>query len=188
MDEPRDANRTQRQAKWFATVQANFEAATGKSLEAWAEIVRRDGPETGRRAREKWLKDTYGLSMVRAGQVLMSMEPSATPTEQRDALWHDADARAFLTAFEALIAPLPEVTPTQRKGYSAWSRTFQFAAMKPVKGGAAIGLAVSPDLDQRLSPARNEGWSERLKSTLRVTSAQEIGGLAELVRAAADNG
>ena len=30
---------TERQKKWFATVQANFEQATGKPLAAWVDIM-----------------------------------------------------------------------------------------------------------------------------------------------------
>lgn len=31
---------TERQAKWFATVKANFEIRSGRTLEAWGEIAR----------------------------------------------------------------------------------------------------------------------------------------------------
>lgn len=188
MPAPSASNRTDRQTKWFATLQSTFEQATGKPIEAWIDIVRKDAPEGGRRSREKWLKDTYGLSMVRAGQIMMAMEPAAEPQDMRASLWKDAEGQALLAAFEALIVPLDGVISTQRKGYSAWSRTFQFAAMKPVRGGAVVGLALPPEADPRLSPAKNTGWSERLKAIAHVATPDEVGALAHLVEAAARNG
>lgn len=63
----------------------------------------------------------------------------------------------------------------QRKGFSAWSRNFQFAAMRPVKGGKAqLGLCVTPDADPRLEAPRNEGWSERLKAAVTLDSPDQM--------------
>ncbi len=55
----------------------------------------------------------------------------------------------------------------QRKGFSAWSRKYQFAALRPVRGGGArLGLALPIGADPRLQAAKNEAWSERLKAAL----------------------
>ena len=66
MPEP---NLTERQQKWFAAVRAGLERDTGKSMDEWVAIAR-TCPETGHRARLKWLKDHHGLLQNRASQVL----------------------------------------------------------------------------------------------------------------------
>lgn len=73
-----------------------------------------------------------------------------------------------------------------RKGFTAFSRNFQFAAVRPVKGGAArLGLAVEPGADPQLVPARNEGWSERLHAALPLTSPTDVDGAVETLLQAA---
>ncbi|MFV4649384.1 DUF5655 domain-containing protein, partial [Mycobacterium tuberculosis] len=93
----------------------------------------------------------------------------------RDALWSNPDQRAIYEAVAAALADLPDLVTGQRKGYSAWSRAYQFAAVRPVKGGARLGLAVAPDEDPRLTPAKaSEGWSERLKAVLLLESPEDL--------------
>ncbi len=74
----------------------------------------------------------------------------------------------------------------QRKAFTAFSREFQFASVKPMKGGKVLlGLAVAPDADPRLEAPKNEGWSERLKSKLLLDSpAQVDASVAALLRQA----
>ncbi len=183
------ANLTERQQKWFASVKASLERDTGRPLDAWVEIVRRDCPETERRKQEAWLKATYGMSIIRAGQIIHAVNPEPDmwddPEVLRAALWKDPAARDILIAFEALIIDIADVIPTQRKGYSAWSRTVQFAALKPLRGGKAmLGLAIAPESDARLAPARKDSWSERLKSTVTLARPADLEGLLPLVEAA----
>jgi hypothetical protein len=62
-----------------------------------------------------------------------------------------------------------------RKAYSAWSRNFQFAAAKPIKGGKLmLGLALAPDASSRLETPKNEGWSERPRSRTLLSSPPEV--------------
>jgi len=186
------ANLTPRQEKWFASVKASLERDTGKPLEEWVQIVTRDCPETGRRKREAWVKDTYGVSGIRAGQIVNAAWPEEDPWDDpekaRALLWADPASTAILTAFEAAIAGIPDVIMTQRKGYTAWSRNVQFAALKPIKGGTArLGIAVPPVSDSRLSAPKNESWSERLKSVMPLGTPAEIDdSLVALVRLAWD--
>jgi hypothetical protein len=158
-------------------VRDGLQRETGKSLAEWVAIAR-TCPETAHRARLKWFKDTHGLLQNRASYVLGEAYPSAAswsePDTLRDALWTDAASRAILDAVEALVLKLPDVVIGQRKGFSAWSRTYQFAAMRPLKGGhARLGLAVEPGADPRLEPARKEGWSERLKGAMVLSAPGE---------------
>lgn len=170
---------TERQKKWFASVREGLERDTGKNLDAWVAIAR-TCPETKPRARLTWLKDQHGLGQNRASYVLSVAFPSERPTwdnpdEARTALWTDPASRAILEALESAVAEFDGLVIGQRKTYSAWSREFQFAAAKPVKGGAALlGLAVTPDASPRLLEPKKESWSERLKAKLTLTSPAEV--------------
>lgn len=169
---------TERQKKWFASVQASLEAETGKSLAAWVEIARAC-PETAHRARTRWLKAHHGLGINRASYVLSVAFPDALGWDQpdalREALWSDPSSRAILEAVEARLRGFDGLVIGQRKGYSAWSRKFQFAAMRPLKGGKArLGLCVPAEADARFEPPRNEGWSERLKAALTLSSPADV--------------
>jgi hypothetical protein len=173
---------TERQAKWFATVKANFEAKTGKTMQEWVAIAR-TCPHGKPRARTQWLKENYGLGVNHASYVLSEAFPSTEPggwddpEPLRKALWSDAASRAIFEAVEKAAAELPDIVTGQRKAFTAFSRKFQFASVKPLKGGAAaLGLAVAPEASPRLSAPKNEGWSERLKSVTRLSSPAEVDG------------
>src|SRR5665213_2481104 len=173
-----EPNLTERQQKWFASVRASLERDTGKSLAEWVAITR-TCPETGHRARLKWLKDNHGLMQNRASLVLSEAFESGSgwsePEALIDALWTDPASRAIFETIDARAGALPEVTRTARKGYTAWSRQVQFAAARPVKGGGAmLGLAVGPDAAARLEAPRNESWSERLKARIALSSPTEV--------------
>jgi len=177
------------QRKWFAAVRDGLQRETGKSLAEWVAIAR-TCPETAHRARLKWFKEKHGLLQNRASYVLSEAFPSATswsePDTLRAALWTDPASRAIFEAIEALALALPDVVVGQRKGYSAWSRTYQFAAVRPIKGGMArLGLAVAPDAGAGLEQPRNEGWSERLKGTIVLHAPSDAGApIAALLKAA----
>ena len=105
MPEP---NLTDRQQKWFATIRAGLERDTGRSLEAWVAVAR-TCPETGHRARLKWLKDHHGLLQNRASHVLSEAFGSSTawsePDKLIEALWADPASRAVFQANR--FPPLP---------------------------------------------------------------------------------
>ena len=184
-----DPNMSEWQRKWFATGLANFEKTSGRTMDEWVAIAR-TCPETGHRARLKWFKDNHGLLQNRASWVLSAAFPSPMgwdePGQLRAALWTDPASTAVLEAVERIVTALPDVSAGQRKGYSAWSHKVQFVAVRPIKGGKArLGLAVEPEANARLLPAKNEGWSERLKGALPLASVAEVDGEVEaLIRAA----
>lgn len=170
---------TEQQQKWFASVQANLARETGKTLDEWAQIVRRDCPETKPRARTDWLKATHGIGQNRAAAIFSVAFPSEMGWNDaeglRAALWTDPAQAAILKAAEAVVADFPGLVTGQRKTFTAWSNKAQFAALKPIKGGQAmLGLAVTPDLSARLAEPKNEGWSDRLKAKLPLTSPAEV--------------
>jgi hypothetical protein len=177
-----------RQEKWFASVRASLERDTGKSLDEWVAVAR-TCPEARPRARAQWLKDNHGLGANRAAQVLAAAFPAASgwdePEALRATLWADPASAAILAAVERLATALPDVVTGQRKGFTGFSRGFQFAAIRPLKGGKAVlGLALAPDADPRLEPPKNEAWSERLKSKLILERPDQAdAGVAALLRA-----
>jgi hypothetical protein len=187
-----EANLTERQQKWFATVRAGLERDTGKSLDEWVAIAR-TCPEEGHRARLKWLKDNHGLLQNRASQVLSEAFGArmawSEPEKLIDALWTDPASRAIFSAIDAAARQPNEVIQTARKGYTAWSRKVQFAAARPVKGGKAmLGLAVAPDAGAHLEAPKNESWSERLKARVLIASPDEVDAEVEaLLRTAWEN-
>jgi len=178
MDANRPSSMTARQEKWFATILESMERETGKTLDEWVAIAR-TCPETRPGARKAWFKTQHGIGTNRASIILGKAFPDtavwAEPDNLRETLWADPASRAILESVEAAIADLPRLVCAQRKGFTAFSREFQFASVRPVKGGGArLGLAVDPTADSRLEPPKNEGWSERLKAVLPLTSPADV--------------
>ena len=122
---------TERQQKWFASVQASLERDTGKTIDEWVKIAR-TCPHDKPRARRDWLREQHGLGVNRAAHVLSVAFPSEMRWDDagplRVALWTDPASEAILQALEAAAAKLPDVVMGQRKAFTAWSREFQFAA------------------------------------------------------------
>ena len=175
----RESHLTERQQKWMASVRESLQSETGKSLDEWVAVAR-TCPETRPRARQQWLKEHHGLGQNRAMLVLGEAFPAEArgyddPEALKAALWTDPASRAVFDAVAAGAYDLGEVTEGARKGFTAWSRTVQFAAAKPLKGGGALlGLAVAPEASPRLEPAARESWSERLKSRVRLESPADV--------------
>jgi hypothetical protein len=167
------------QEKWFASVRAGIERDTGRPIEDWVKIAK-TCPETKHRARLAWFKAEHGLGINRASTIIELAFPTEgtrwdQPDALVDALWRDEAQRAIHDALVAHVGALPEVTVGERKTYTAFSRKHQFVSARPVKGGVRIGLAVAPEADAMLEPAKkNEGWSERLKSSCMVAFAKDI--------------
>ena len=178
-----DPNMSEWQRKYFATGRADFEKRTGRSMDEWVAIAR-TCPEAAHRARLQWFKDNHGLLQNSASWVLSTAFPSeagwAEPEKLRAALWTDPASTAIFEAVERLVKALPDISSGQRKGYSAWSRKLQFVAVRPIRGAAArLGLAVDPSTSPRLVPAKNEGWSERLKAAMSLATLGDIDGDVE---------
>ena len=179
---------TQAQRKWFASIRENLERETGRSLEDWATLARAC-PQTRHRARLAWMKATYGLGQNRASTILAAAFPTveAAP-DGEDALWREPAARATRDAVQAIASGLEGVVVGPRKSFTAFSPRRQFAALRPIKAGVRLGLAVPADADPRLTPrAASESWSERLTSSLDLAEAVQVDeGVASLLRRAAE--
>jgi hypothetical protein len=180
---------TDRQKKWFASVQESLERDTGKTLDAWVAIAR-TCPHTAPKARTDWLRERHGLGVNRAAHVLGVAFPSALSWDDaaglRAALWKDPASEAILSALEAAVEALPDTVIGQRKSFTAFSRKVQMAAARPVRGGhAMLGLAVTPDADPRLEPrGKSESWGDRLRAQLLLTAPADVALVAPLLQLA----
>ena len=186
---------TERQQKWFATVEANFEKATGRPVAVWVDILK-GCPETRPRAQAAWLKATHGIGANHAAHILNAARPDEAmgwddAEALRAALWADPRSLAILEAIERAAANVDGVISGQRKGYTAFSRAVQFAATRPLKGGKALlGLKLDPSVSPLLSEAmRRESWSERLTAVVELDGPGAVNDeIARLFAAAAENG
>lgn len=178
-----------RQQKWFATARASLEKDTGKTMDAWVAIAK-TCPETKTMTRIAWMKEHHGLGMNRANIVMSAAFPTGSawdePAKLRQTLWKDPAATAIFEAVERAATVLPDVVTGQRKAFTGFSRNFQFASAKPLKGGQVVlGLAVPTSADPRLSEPKAEGWSERLKSKVILGSPADLDArLVDLIRQA----
>ena len=168
---------TERQQKWFASVHEGLERDTGRTLAEWAELARAC-PETAHRKRLAWMKAQFGLGQNRASMVLNAAFPPeagwSAPDALEDALWKDAGAAPIFHAVRQAALALPDVVMGQRKGFTAFSRTLQFAAVKPVRQSVLLGLAIAPGEHLDLQPAARESWSERLLSRMALPTVQAV--------------
>jgi hypothetical protein len=177
--EERPSGLTERQQKWFTSVQASLERDTGKTLDEWVKIAK-TCPHEKPKARADWLREHHGLGVNRAAHVLSVAFPSEMRWDDagplRAALWTDPASEAILQALETAVAKLPDITTGQRKSFTAWSRKVQMAAARPVKGGhAMVGFAVEPGPDPRLAPrGKSESWGDRLKGQMLLTSPDQV--------------
>lgn len=170
---PQGATLTDRQQKWFASVREGLERCTGKTVEQWAEIAQ-GCPETAHRRRLAWMKATHGLGQNHASMILdKAFPPETSWSEHEDLekqLWIDPAAYTIFAAIREAALALPDVIVGQRRGFTAFSRNFQFAAARPAKGGVLLGLAL--DADGSFFP-RNT-WSERLKVTRHLSCVSDV--------------
>jgi hypothetical protein len=70
-----EAGLTERQKKWFATVEANFEKQTGRPVAVWVDILK-GCPETRPKAQAAWLKATHGIGANHAAHILSAARPA----------------------------------------------------------------------------------------------------------------
>lgn len=169
---------TERQQKWFRSVEEGLVRDTGRTLEAWVEIAR-GAPAGGRRAQEKWLKETHGLGVNRAATILSRAFPDGPdwddPEALLDLLWKDAGGRAIYDKVAAIVTTFDGAIVGPRKTFVGFSRTVQFAAIQPAKGGARLGLALDPSASARLEPRKkSESWADRLKAVVVLADARDV--------------
>ena len=175
---------TPQQEKWFASVRDGLERDTGKSLDQWVAIAK-TCPETKHRARLAWFKQIHGLLQNRASYVLGEAFGSDMgwddPDRLIDALWTDPAQRGIFEALRAKALLLADTVVGPRKGFTAFSRKYQYAAAKPLKGGGMLlGLAVTPDCDPGLAARKkSEPLNERLLGFVTLDTVEAVDGRIE---------
>lgn len=191
-----DIGMTERQKKWFATVQANFETQTGRPVAVWVDILKHGCPDMRPRAQAAWLKATHGIGANHAAFIISSARPEGEKMWDdaeglRATLWKEPQGLKILESLERVANGVDGVVVGQRKGYTSFSRSVQFAATRPLKGGKALlGLKLDPAASDRLSaPMRTESWSERLTAVVELDGPGAVNaGIAKLFAMAAENG
>lgn len=170
---------TERQQKWFASVEASLARDTGKTLEQWVKIARKC-PESTTRKRVAWLREKYGLGVNRAAQVLSAAFAEGPSWDEPDALlaqlWKDKAGRAIYEAVAKLVRKnFPEAVIGPRKTFVSFSRKIQFAGIIPARGGKAeIGLPLPITASKRLGPMKSRPWAEKHTAMLTLSSPKEV--------------
>ena len=178
--------------QYFASLEANLREATGKTLAQWVKIAKAC-PHEKPRARLKWFKDEHGLGQSRAALVLWrAFGQGSMGEEDPDKLVDNlfsksfAGQRSLYAKVAAFIEKLGEGTISPRKGYVALYRLKQYGAIKPIKQGLLIGLAMQKyPKSARLIEVKNLGGGERNKKALVLAALKDFDGEAkDLVKAA----
>jgi len=147
---------TDRQKKWFASVEASLERDTGKTLTQWVKIAEAC-PETTPGKRSKWLREKYGLGVNRAAHIVYAAFPPEAgwddPEALLDALWKEREGRAIYDAVAATVRKeFPDAIIGPRKTFVSFSRKIQFAGIVPLRGGKAeLGLPLLLTESKRLT-------------------------------------
>lgn len=134
--------------QYMASLEANLEKATGKTMARWVKIAR-TCPHSKPRERLAWFKKEHGLGASRATLVLwktfgVGSFGSADPSAMVDNLFSGTFAvqRPVYEQVIAHAARLGAGTVSPRKSYVALYRLKQYATLKPRKKGLLLGLAL----------------------------------------------
>lgn len=170
---------TERQQKWFASVEASLERDTGKTIAEWVKIARAC-PETAPRKRTQWFREKYGLGVNRIAHIVSVAFPSGPGWDEPDALldqlWKEKEGRAIYEAVVKLVRKeFPDAVIGPRKTFVSFSKKIQFAGIVPLRGGKAeLGLPLPLSASKRLSPMKSRPWAEKHTAILVLTSPKDI--------------
>jgi hypothetical protein len=131
---------TERSAKWMASVKANFAKATGKPVEAWADLARSQGYDRDVAGARRWLRDGKGLTMVQANYVLMTLFPDEEGSDEKllDAQYSGAKA-GLRPVYDKLAKAArglgKDVMIAPRKSQVTFARKVSFAVVRAAARG-----------------------------------------------------
>lgn len=185
---------TERQQKWFASVEASLERDTGKSIDEWVRIAKKCR-ETTPKKRSEWLRAKYGLGANRIAHILSVAFPDGPTWDDPDALldqlWKENEGRAIYETVAKLVRKeFPGVVIGPRKTFVSFSRKIQFAAIIPARGGKAeMGFPLPLSASRRLTPMKRRPWAEKHTGLLVLSSPKDVDAEVErLLKLAWENG
>ena len=172
---------TERQQKWFASVEASLERDTGKKLAEWVKIAKKC-PETTPGKRTQWFREKYGLGVNRIAHIISVAFPDGPSWDDPDALldqlWKEKEGRAVYEAVAKLVRKeFPEAVIGPRKTFVSFSRKVQFAGILPGakgSGSAELGLPLPVSASKRLTPMKNRPWAEKHTAILVLKSPKDV--------------
>lgn len=115
---------------------ANLPEKTGKSLQQWLALLKKDGPAESRE-QVKWLKTVHDVGHVTAQIIVASAQGKSEEYAATDKLVENLFGKgdpAFKTIYEKVLAEIKTLPDTQVqpcKTYVPFSRRVQFARIKP---------------------------------------------------------
>ncbi|MBX3430060.1 MAG: DUF4287 domain-containing protein [Hyphomonadaceae bacterium] len=170
---------TERQQKWFASVEASLERDTGKSIAEWVKIAKKC-PETAPRKRTQWFRENYGLGVNRIAHIVSVAFPDGPSWDEPDALldqlWKEKEGRAIYDAVAKLVRKeFRDAVIGPRKTFVSFSRKIQFAGILPARGGKAeLGLPLPLSASKRLTPMKRRPWAEKHTAILLLSTPKEV--------------
>lgn len=163
----------------LATMAANLEAKTGRSLAAWIVTAKASG-HAKHKALVNWLKAEHGLghgyANLVAHKTFQSDAGSADAGDLVEAMFAGPKAavRPIYDAVMTQVAALDGVEPAAKKGYMSLRRAKQFALVQPSsKDRVDLGLnlkGVEPA--GRLEAAGS--WNAMVTHRVRLTAAGQV--------------
>lgn len=177
--------------QYMASLEANLEKASGKTLAQWVKIARAC-PHSKPRDRLQWFKKEHGLGASRATLVLwkaygVGSLGSADPAALVDRLFSAgfSGQRETYEAVVKFVARLGAGSVSPRKGFVALYRLKQYAVLKPRKKGLLLGLALKkyPKTAGLEDLKAREG--DRIRKGLYLSSKRDFGPAAKALLKAA---
>jgi hypothetical protein len=171
----------------LATMIANLEKNTGRSLAEWVALARKGGPPK-HGALVSWLKDTHGLThgyanLVAHGTFESDAGAKIAAGDDLVAGMFAGDKAALRPIYDALLAAVlqcgEDVEQAPKKGYLSLRRSTQFATLHPsTKTRFDVGLKLKGvPAAGRLEPAGS--WNAMMTHRVRLESPAQVD--AELV-------
>lgn len=164
---------------------ANMPEKTGRTLEEWVALVRKEGPAV-RKEQMAWLKGTHGVGHVTASIIVgeVAQEGSSTAYEKTEDLldgMYSGPYAPLRPVYDDLMNMAEsfgdDISVSVCKTYVGLSRRRQFAILKPAgKNRVDVGLALPEETKNtgRLEKAGSSMGSDRMTRRVPVSSRDEI--------------
>lgn len=164
-------------AEMIEAVTRNLLKNSGKTVEQWRALLKKQGPKGDEKAAHAWLRG-QGLGHVAAKIVSGGLKPYRAPEQLVDAQYA-GDRAALRPIYEAVIEAArklgADVVERPCKTYVPLHRAKTFALVKPERArvdvGFCLGTAVAPT--RRLTPAAHLG-SDRVTHKIALTSVGQV--------------